>query len=800
MLARHLRCWTRLPDFFLSACVLLPLASFLLLAPRALKRAQATPPPKPIEVKVPSRKEPVSYTKEIAEILENKCVDCHGAILAEHRLNLESTTGMRKGGKHGPALVPGKADDSLMFKLAAHRMEPIMPPRDKPANKPLTPEELGLLKSWIDAGAQDDSSAGGAPTNEQHRPIVLGDLPPGVQPINAVDLTADGARVAAGRANVVQVFDVDSGLEIIALGGHQDLIQSLRFSPDGTLLAAGSYQKITIWNAPTGRPWKSLAGHGGPVGAVAVAHQRDVCYSGSQDKTIRVWNLADGKLRKTWNQPAPVTAVAIGPDDKTIVSGGSDGLVRWLDGTDGRELLALKGHTAAVSSVFLLDGAGTDTRIVSVSEDSTGRIWSLRPAAVGKGNTNISSKASETKPIVLAGHKGPIRCLAITPDAATIITGGDDATIRLWSAQDGKPRGVLPTGHGKPILAVAVDPKGQTILAGSADATARLLVLADGKLLRTFAGHPGPIRSVAFAPSGDRVATADALGGLKVWETSTGLGLIAFGHAAPNGAAAQPIQRIAFHTDESLVSASADATLRVWSFTGTWTLNRTLGNHVSRILALDFNSDGTLLAAGGGEPSRTGELKIWHVGKGLLARSLPSLHSDTVFSVRFSPDGSKLASASADKFVKVTSVADGKVLRSFEGHTHHVMAVDWKSNGGELVSGGADNVLKIWGFDSGEQIRTLEAAGKQVTSVRWLTGKPDVIGASGDAQVRDWNPDSGGIARVYSGAGDYVQSVSASSDGSRIAAGGADGVLFVWNGQNGQVIRKLEPPARSPTH
>ena len=65
-------------------------------------------------------------------------------------------------------------------------------------------------------------------------------------------MTADGKRVAAGRANVVQVYDADSGLEIVSLGGHKDIIQSIRFSPDGRRLAAGSYQIVTLWNVPTG--------------------------------------------------------------------------------------------------------------------------------------------------------------------------------------------------------------------------------------------------------------------------------------------------------------------------------------------------------------------------------------------------------------------------------------------------------------------------------------------------------------------------------------------------------------------
>src|SRR5205823_10875163 len=121
--------------------------------------------------------------------------------------------------------------------------------------------------------------------------------------------------------------------------------------------------------------------------------------------------------------------------------------------------------------------------------------------------------------------------------------------------------------------------------------------------------------------------------------------------------------------DGAILSASADKTLKSWSFEGTWGERRPLGPHVFRVLSIDFNPDGTLLATGGGEPSRSGEIKLWEVGKGMLVRTLDSLHSDTVFGLRFSPDGARLASAGADKFLKVTSVADGKELKSFEGHT-----------------------------------------------------------------------------------------------------------------------------------
>ncbi len=752
---------------FSPTLLALALALFPTLAPAA--------PPTPIAVSVPQRKEPVSYANEVADLLAAKCVGCHSDVLTESKLNLEDVPKMLKGGKHGPALVPGKADESLLFKMAAHRVEPVMPPKDKKDAKPLTPEELGLLKLWIDAGAKDDSDE----STEPAAPIQLGELPPGVHPINAVDLTSDGGRVACGRANVVQVYDVDSGLEILSLGGHKDLIQSVRFSPDGRRLAAGSYQIVTLWNVPTGGLKATMNGSNDQVKSLVALSDGKTVVSGGLDRRIRFWNADDGKPIREFGTPFQALALAVSPDGKRLAIGGSDNGLQVVNLADGKEIFALKGHTGPVHDVaFLPDGK----RLVSVSADGTGRIWTLPD--------QDSEKPAD--PVVLEGDKSPLRAVTVTRDGQLVITAGDSGEIRFWEYGGGKAAGKIES-PGAPVLALAVSPKGDRLLAGSADKSARLYDLPDRALKATLGGHLGPVNSVAFSPDGSRVATAGGEGGIKVWDASSGQGVIAFGHTAPNNQPIQPVQRVAFTSSGAIVSASADKTLKTFTFEGEWSEMKPLGPHVFRVLALDFNPDGTLLAAGGGEPSRSGEIQLWEVGKGLHVRTLDSLHSDTVFGLRFSPDGTLLASAGADKFMKVTRVADGKEAKSFEGHTHHVLAVDWKSDGKQIVTGGADNVIKLWDLETGEQVRTFQAAGKQVTAVRWVAGKTDVAGASGDKTVRFWNSDNGGVNKNFGGPNDYVFAVAASKDGSRIAAGGADGVLFLWNGQNAQVLRKIEP-------
>ena len=340
-------------------------------------------------------------------------------------------------------------------------------------------------------------------------------------------------------------------------------------------------------------------------------------------------------------------------------------------------------------------------------------------------------------------------------------------------------------------------PDGTSALVGSKDGSARLYDLASGRLVSTFGLERGGVRAVGFNPNGDRVLVGDADGVLKVFEVQSGRGVIAFCPAATKDSAPANSVQTAFFLGDGRIASASGKIARMWKYDGAWSEARTIGPHVFRVLAIDFSPDGKLMATGGGEPSRSGEVKVWDVATGKLVRSLDNLHSDTVFALRFSPDGTKLASASADKFLKVTNVADGKELKSFEGHTHHVLALDWSGDGKRLVTGGADSVVKVWDFESGEQLRTMNQAAKGVMGLRWVPGKPLVMGASGDATVRAWNPDNGAVPRTFSGAADYLFAVAVSADGGRVAAGGADGVLLLWNGGGGQLLRKI-PDEKKP--
>jgi hypothetical protein len=98
---------------------------------------------------------PVDFAKDIRPILEGRCLSCHGERLKLSKLDLRTREAALDGGAHGPALVPGQADKSRLYRLVAGLETPAMPMR----GDPLTPAEVATVKRWIDEGAAWDAAA-----------------------------------------------------------------------------------------------------------------------------------------------------------------------------------------------------------------------------------------------------------------------------------------------------------------------------------------------------------------------------------------------------------------------------------------------------------------------------------------------------------------------------------------------------------------------------------------------------------------------------------------------------------------
>ncbi|HEV8544588.1 MAG TPA: hypothetical protein VGR78_19535, partial [Verrucomicrobiae bacterium] len=296
--------------------------------------------------------------------------------------------------------------------------------------------------------------------------------------------------------------------------------------------------------------------------------------------------------------------------------------------------------------------------------------------------------------------------------------------------------------------------------------------------------------SLAFSPDGSLLAAAEGDGQIGLWSAQTGSPLDNV-KAAPSGVELRA-GLVTFSKNNAL-TIFEQGKLQVVDAVPSWKLERTIGSpggdsvFADRVNAVRFSPDGQLLATGGGEPSRSGELKLFRVKDGQLTQEFKNLHSDVVLSLAFTPDGRYLASGAADRFAKVTELATGKLVRALEGHTHHVLALTWKRDGHTLMTGGADNIIKVWDVFSGEKKKNIEGFNKEVTSVSFIADTDQALACSGDNTVR-LVKENGEKIKSFEGGADFLEAALPTPDGKLILAGGQDGVLRIWENESGKLI------------
>jgi WD40 repeat protein len=300
-------------------------------------------------------------------------------------------------------------------------------------------------------------------------------------------------------------------------------------------------------------------------------------------------------------------------------------------------------------------------------------------------------------------------------------------------------------GHSSMVLAVAVSSDGQAIATGSNDHTIKLWQLETGKLLRTlgglFSGHSSIVHTVAFSPDGQLLASGSWDETIKLWQVSRGkeirtltshgswINSVAFNPILPNFSYQQ---EEAYLRGWILASGGADGTVKLW-IVSTGIEISTFTGHSDSVWSVAFSPDGQLLASGSADST----IKLWQVDRGREIRSFIG-HSFFVNFVTFSPDGRLLVSASADGTIKLWQVSTGKEIHTFRGHSDAVCSVAFSPNAQFLASGSWDKTIKIWQIRTGTEICTLHGHSNYVRSVVFSPDGQTIVSGSDDDTIKIW--------------------------------------------------------------
>lgn len=288
------------------------------------------------------------------------------------------------------------------------------------------------------------------------------------------------------------------------LTGHEGWVHSVAISPDGKWATSGSQDKtVKIWDIETGECRSTLEGHSDQVRCVAITPDGKRILSGSEDNEIRVWDAQSGQLLARWQASKHmVLSLALLSDGRRIITGGAGGdptLKLWEIDTE-KCLATLKGHELSIYSICLLNN---EKHVVSGSADQTLKLWNIETGECL---------------LTLKGHSQYVRSIKITLDGKHAISGSDDDTIKIWDLETGACVGTLE-GHQHPVYSVAISPDGSLIAsAGFIDKTVRLWAWPSGACLQVIGNEDNrfPL-SVAFSPDGLRLVVGTTEGTIYIY-------------------------------------------------------------------------------------------------------------------------------------------------------------------------------------------------------------------------------------------------------------------------------------------
>jgi hypothetical protein len=410
------------------------------------------------------RAEAPSYSKQIKPFFTRYCVECHNHEDPKGGLNLQTYKSLLVGSDKGVILTPRKAGASRIVWLVEHKDKPFMPP--KKAKQP-TPEEIALLRAWIDAGAKEDAAVG----------IALPNIPPKVPvaaPIAALAYHPEGRILAAGGRGLVHFIDVPSGDLDGKLEGLQPRVTALTFSRDGKQLAVassatGETHDVRLYEIdPQRGAWE-----GGSVVSRNADVIQDLLFSPDgkilagcgYDRLIKLWDVqTKQELRVLKDHSDSVYSIAFSPDGKLLASAAADRAVKVWDVATGRRLYTLGESTDWVYAVaWSPDGR----HLAAAGVDKSIRVWQ----ASADGGRIVHS---------VFAHEAPVLRLAYTPDGSFLYSLSEDRTIKAWDAERMIERNVYER-QPETVLSLAVRRDGKQLALGRYDGVLVLLDSATGK-------------------------------------------------------------------------------------------------------------------------------------------------------------------------------------------------------------------------------------------------------------------------------------------------------------------------------
>jgi DNA-binding beta-propeller fold protein YncE len=418
----------------------------------------------------------VSFTRDVAPVLVQRCLTCHSREKAKGGYSIETVKALLSPGESKlPSIVAGKPEESRLHVLVVSpEEEERMPQR----GEALTTEQVRVIEQWIRQGAKtqgvdpEAALSSIARTSHPSAPAVYR-MP---VPVRALALRPDGEEIAVGGYHEITVWDPADGRLLHRIGNVAQQTHGLAYSPDGSLLAAaggtpGFVGEVKLFDVAGRAEVATLDRSAEVMLDVTFSADGSRLAAAGADALVRVYDVAMRRRMLLANHHADwVTAVAFTPDGKRIVTASRDMSVRVTDAGNGDVLATYAEHGEAAPAAVAV---GTDGKTIY----SGGR---------GK-SVHVWQTAEAKKQRTIEGFDGAVLELLATSEF--LFAAGADKKVRQYRmAKHGEVR-VLP--HEDWVYSLSIDAKGTMLATGSFNGEVRLYALPGAVLVHSFIAAPG---------------------------------------------------------------------------------------------------------------------------------------------------------------------------------------------------------------------------------------------------------------------------------------------------------------------
>ncbi|QDU92476.1 c-type cytochrome domain-containing protein [Lignipirellula cremea] len=448
----------------------------------------------------------ISFREQIAPILVQRCLACHGELKFQGEYQLHNFEAMLKAGESGEAAVtPGKPEESYLLQLISASDAGERMPKDV---APLSTAEIAAIRQWIAAGAVFD---GDDPQAELVSSVVWKHPEPPAAyprplPITALAFRPDGQELAVSGLHEITIWNTADGVLARRIANAAERTYSLAYSADGKLLAAaggtpGRLGEIKVFDPVEGKLLRHFGSMTDCAFDVAFSPDGAKLAGCGADHAVRIWDASTGKSELVLKDHSDwVMAVAWSPDGVRLATASRDRTCKVFDALSGQLLLTYSDHGQTVHDVaFSSDGA----RVVSAGADQRIRVWH----ANDQGYEDKEMKKKKREHIhEISGFGGEIFCLRM--DQQRVFAGSADASVRQYDA-DKRNQLQLYAGHQEWVYALDYCPSARLLATGSLDGQIRIWNTAEvdenKRNIATFFAAPGYPSPAQNAPAGTEV-------------------------------------------------------------------------------------------------------------------------------------------------------------------------------------------------------------------------------------------------------------------------------------------------------